>query len=460
MKTRITALLLTATMLAALGVNAATPEPSPASEEPAAAVAEMEAAQPAEEPRLEEAAQAKPAPDADGTLSFHNLRGRMMKSYYPLLTLSENIKTLEEWDYKRTEDDLRDKLNEIADQQWRAISAPPIDPLALAASGMGEAAIAGTVAGTSAASAAVSPIIRSQLQMQYNGYEEAFDNVRKGKLQADNEGVKRQLRNLQNQTVIMAESLFITCKGLAAQDATLTRTVASLERTEREMKLRHELGQISELALQQVSAGLAQARSGQKTLQMNLGNIMLQLKTMSGVPLNAALNLGALPQTTAAQLAAMDPEKDLAKAQEASYELYDAKKAYDDAKEAYDDARMEYGEASSANEWMQAKHTWQAAQYTYENAKQNYELKFRTLYAQVKDAAQVLEAKRTALAAQEKSYAADALKYGQGALSANALADAKDALAKAKDEAASAERDLFAQYRSYENAVTYGILNS
>ena len=88
-----------------------------------------------------------------------------------------------------------------------------------------------------------------------------------------------------------------------------------------------------------------------------------------------------------------------------------------------------------------------------------FELNFRTLYAQVKDCAQVLEAKRAALASQERSYAVSALKYDQGNISANALADAKDELSSAKDEVASAERELFSKYRSYTWAVDYGILN-
>ena len=371
-------------------------------------------------------------PDAEGTLSLLNLRSRMLEHYYPLLALEENIKTLEEWDYKRTEDELRDQLNDIANQQWQYMTTIPMMGSMMAAS----------------------------LQPQYDALRDAFDDVRDGKLQKDNEGVKHQLRNLENQAVIVAESLYITLKGLEAQDASLTRTIASLGRTEQEMTLREKLGQISALQLQQVQLGAMQAESGQKTLRMNMDNILMQLKAMSGVELDQSLALAALPTVTAEQIEAMSLEKDLASAQEASYELYDAKKAYDDAKTAYEDARKEYGEYSKKNEWMQAKHTWQAAQYTYENAKQGYELKFRTLYAQVKDAAQIISAKREALAAQEKSYQASALKYKQGTISANELANAGDDLAKVKDELASAERDLLTQYRSYQWAVQYGILNS
>ena len=430
MSKRLIALALVMTFGLALGANIVS------AEDERSATAALVAAESAEKKEAAGTTGSDAAkPDAEGTLSLLNLRSRMLEHYYPLLALEENIKTLEEWDYKRTEDELRDQLNETANKQWGLIMMSSVEPMA------GELA-------------------QAQLQMQYDALRDAFDDVRDGKLQKDNEGVKRQLRNLQNQTVIVAESLYITLKGLEAQDASLTRTIASLGRTEQEMALREKLGQISALQLQQVQLGAVQAESGQKTLRMNMDNILMQLKAMSGVELDQSLALAALPTVTAEQVEAMSLEKDRASAQEASYELYDVKKTYDDAKTAYEDARKEYGEYSKKNEWMQAKHTWQAAQYTYENAKQGYELKFRTLYAQVKDAAQIISAKREALAAQEKSYQASALKYKQGTISANELANAGDDLAKVKDELASAERDLLTQYRSYQWAVQYGILNS
>lgn len=435
MKKRLGALALALALMFALGVNAMSADGNAA--EPIAKTVEADdTAEMTDAAAAEDAAGVMPSaqPDAEGTLSFANLRGRMLESYYPLLALEENIKTLEEWDYQRTEDELRDQLNGIANQQWGMIAGDTL--------GLG-----------------IGSMMAASLQPQYNAYRDAFDDVRDGKLQKDNEGVKHQLRNLQDQAVIVAESLYITYKGLEAQDAALSRTLAALSRTEKEMSLRRELGQISALTVQQASTGRAQAESRQKTLRMNMDNILLQIKAMAGAELGADFTLSALPTVTARQLADMDLEADLAKAREASYELYDAKKVYDDAKKAYDDALKEYGVYSKKNEWMQAKHTWQAAQYTYENAKQSYELKFRTLYAQVKDCAQVLESARVSLSAQELSYAASVLKHEQGSISANALADARDELMSAKDSVAIAERDLFSQYRSYYWAVECGILN-
>ena len=473
MSKRLIALALAMAFGLALGANIASAEAG----QPAAVAASAAAAQKSEAAGTTEAE--APEPDAEGTLSFDNLRGRMLEHYYPLLALEEGIRAVEDLDYARMETDLRDALNEMADTQWSAMSMSS----ALPANALTPTAIAGMMATISDAStraaleaaltassaaleasrgalSAVGNMVSSSIQPTYDETKKLFDAVRDGELKKDNDAVLRELQNRRNQAIIGAESIYITCAGLNAQNAALTRSLAALARSEEELRLRNRLGQVSDFTLQSVENGRIQAESGKETLQMNIGNLLLRLKVMTGIDMDAELSLAALPTVTAEQLAALSPEQDLAAAQEASYELYDAKKTYDDAKEEYDDALKKYGSYSKKNEWMQAKHTWQAAQYTYENAKQSYELKFRTLYTQVKDAAQIIESKRAALAAQEKSYQVSALKYQQGTIAANELANAGDELAKVKDELASAERDLFTQYRSYQWAVEYGILNS
>lgn len=273
------------------------------------------------------------------------------------------------------------------------------------------------------------------------------ENLAVLKAAGGDEKTARQMEDAENQMLLAGETLYITLAGLEAQDAALSRTIAALDRTTAEMELRHQLGQISDLQLTQVKNGRTQAASGQQTLRMNIELARMQLKAMTGVALDGTLTLGALPKVTDAQLGAMDLDADLARAREASFALYEARQARDEAEAQA--AAAEYGLSAGGD----------AARYTYENTALQFELNFRTLYARVKDCAQTLAAKRTALAAEEQSYAASALQYEQGRLSANALAEAKDKLAEAKDAAADAERELFSQYRSYEWAVEYGILN-
>lgn len=445
MKKRLAALFLTLVLVLALGVNAMSADGDAAESagETAQTTEEsepVEAAAEAADAETEEEAEAEgpsaPEPDAEGTLSFANLAGRMKESYYPLLALKESIDDVESHDYEWRYENLRTNLNDIASRQWSAIT----DPTVMAYMGTSGYAM---------------------LQTQYDQMRKEFDAIKDGDKQKDDEDALWQYRNAQNQAVVAGESLYIALKSLEAQDVALTRSIKQLDRTVQELELRNELGQVSQMNVNQVKDGRAQAASGQKTLEMTIETYLLQLKSMVGAELGEPLTLGALPKVTEEQLAAMDLESDLEKAKAVSYELYDAKKQLDDFKEnTYDEVIDAFGTNEKKFEVSQVKHGLQAYRYNYENTVLTYELNFRTLYAQVKDAAQVLEAKKAALVSQEKSYAVSALKYEQGSISANALADAKDELASAKDDVSSAERDLFSKYHTYQWAVEYGILNS
>ena len=86
-------------------------------------------------------------------------------------------------------------------------------------------------------------------------------------------------------------------------------------------------------------------------------------------------------------------------------------------------------------------------------------MSFRTLYLQVKDYKQVLDAAKTALAVEKDNYAVSQLKHSQGNLSQNALLDAQDKVTEAQEKVDSAAIDLFTAYHNYRWAVDYGILN-
>ncbi len=456
MKKRLTALLLSFAMAFAIGAPSAMADGASEAAEPAAqmrraaAVSEVDTAAqtqsvttPAQsvtaadetEPETPEDVEtqetAEPEPDEEGTLSFENLRPRMLAGSYRLRALQESIDDIESHDYDWRYKDLRLSMNELATAQWMLIALLHEN---------GSAAAFNT---------------------QYDQMRKEFEDIEKGEKQKDDQTTLWQYRNAQNQAVIAGEALYLTLKDFEAQDAALGRTIAQLERTEREMQLRCELGQVSRLDVEKVSTGRMQAVSGRKTLEMGYDAALLQLKSLVGAELDAELSLGALPQVTAQERESMDLETDLAKAMAASYALFDAKKQLDDfRKDVYDKVIDNYGSNEKRFEVSEAKHALQAYQYNYENTLLTYELNFRTLYAQVKDAAQVLSAKRAALAEQEKSYAVSALKYEQGNISANAFADAKDELSSAKDDVAKAERELFSTYRTYTWAVDYGILNA
>lgn len=441
MKKRWTALLLALAMLSALAVGAL-----------------------ADEQKKEESAAetVQTTPDAAGTLSFENLGARMKEKSYALLALEESIALVESTDYEKVEQELRDGLNEIADAQWGMTALGSAGTAALSRvptiAGSPDAfdyALAGAI-GT--VGAAVGSLANQSLQTQYDALREQFDAVRDGELQKDNAGVVHQLKNMEDSTIQLAQSAYITLLGLEEQSAALARQDAALDRTLAELELRYQLGQISTMTLEQAKAGKIQLESGKATLDMNITALRRQLNAMVGEELTAPLTLGALPAVTAEQLSAMDVEKDLEKAKAVSYDLYAAKKTLDDADEEYDDsgAKSYYNERDYKK--VQARHKWQSAQYTYNATVQKYELTFRSLCDKVKDCAQILSAAKVSLECERSDLAAAQLKYEQGTISENTLHTAEDELYTAQDTVSGAERDLFTAYNNYRWAVDYGLL--
>ena len=363
-----------------------------------------------------------------GTVSFANVSRRLRENNLSVLSLEENINAIKAIDYEKMGDDIRKKLNGTAELQW------------------------GLIMEGNSVSAHI-------LSSNYNALKDSFDDIREGKLQEDNEAVIRQLENAQDQVAMAGESLYIALTEMELNGQTLSRSITALDRTIKELNLRYDLGQISALTLEQTKAGRTSALSGQETLTMNIGTYKTQLEQMIGAELTGKIKLQGLPQVTTQQLAAMDLDKDLAAAKEASYTLFAAQRTLDDARDDFKDTAEDYMYNTGKYQYVTAQHQWQAAQYTYNAAVQSFETSFRTLYLQVKDYQQVLQASKTALATEKDNFAAAQKKHDLGNLSDNALADAKDKVSEAQDKVDGAAIDLFSAYNNYRWAVDHGILN-
>ena len=431
MKTRLLALLLAGAVTASLlGVSAlAAEEDKPEKTGAAQTQEESEDGQEAGETQPEEEPY---IPDPVGTLTFENLERRMRENNLTLLALEENIQAIRVIDYDEMYEDIRQALNEIASAQWTMITSVPM--------GMGS-------------------MMASSLDAQYDALREQFEAIKDGELQKDNEDAIWQLQTLQDQMVLAGETTYLGVVELENSLETVDRNLETLDRTLQELELRYELGQISSQTLEQTRASRTALLSTRQTLVSNLSNYKLQLELMAGGELNGQIQLGALPQVTDGQLAAMDLETDLAAAKEASYDLYEAQLTLDDAKETYDDAGGDGYHNKDNYEWQAANHQWNAARYTHDAAVQNFETAFRTLYLQVKDCKQVLDAAGTALAVEQSNYAVTQLKYEQGSVSYNALLEAQDSVDEAQDAVDTAANDLFSAYHTYRWAVDCGILN-
>lgn len=379
-------------------------------------------------------------PDELGTVSYANVENRMRENNLTILSVQENVDLLEELDYDELEADLREQMNKLITAKWAMTMGYP------------EYGIPGTVDRNSFAA--------QQLQQGYDAMNETFESIRDGELQEDNEGLIRQMKDVQAQIIMGGEMLYATLAGLEVTEAQLQRQLASLNRTVEELELRYGMGQVSALQLTQAKAGRTQLVSGLETLQMNIRNAKAQLELMLGAEQTGKIRLMAMPEVTQVQLETMDVERDLLTAKENSYTLYAAAVTLEDEREAYEEAfKTHYYNDQLPTAQKQAQHTWQAAQYTYNATLQDFELKFRQLYAQVQDYVQILNAAKVSLESEKAEFAAAELRYQQGTISKNAYLTAQDDLKAAEETVQTASNDLFASYNTYCWAVRHGILN-
>lgn len=425
MKQRINALLLAALLVVSMGavpVLAEETEPAKTTVEATTAI----------------------KPDEQGSLSFENLERRVRENNLNVLALQENVDALAEIDYEDLAEELRQNLNSMAKAMWGYTTGSM--NVYVPEFGMNVSV-----------PVEKDPYAHGQMEQLKSSLRQQFDDIKNGEMQKDNAGVIRQLKSYQDQIIMGGEMLYLTLVGLETQEGALERQLASLDRTVAEMKLRYQMGQISALQLQQVESGRTALVSGIQTLQMNISNLKCQLEVMVGEEMTGELTLSGVPVVTAEQLEKMDLEKDLAASKEVSYEIYAAGKTLEDAEEEYDDIWK--STKSTDTRYKAAVHTLEAAKFTHKAAIADYELRFRTLYAQVKDYAQILSAAETALEYEKGVYAAAELKRLQGTISENALLSAADTLKTAEEKAATASNDLFSSYNTYCWAVQHGILN-
>ena len=203
-----------------------------------------------------------PEPDAMGTLSFANLEKRVRENNLTIQALNESIASVNAIDFDKMEENMRDKLNGIANLKFMVLTQPQeYSDAVLSAIGMKGATF-------------------SSLQSSYTSLKSAFDDLIDGKTQRTYDGVVRQLNNAEDQMVMGAENLYVALLEMNSSHAELQRQLASVDRTLQEMELRYSMGQISALTLQQVKSGRASLVSGIATLERNIGDYTAQLEQL------------------------------------------------------------------------------------------------------------------------------------------------------------------------------------
>ena len=325
-------------------------------------------------------------------------------------------------------EDLRRQLNDIAQAQWMMILM-----------GAGQAADA--------------------LDQSYDSLRDVFDSIKDGELQADNADVVWQLEDTVNQVVSGGENLYITLVGLEQQAADGQRGLDTIDRNLEQLRLRQQLGQVSQQTVTELEQTRAQTVSQLATLDSNIRQLKIQLQNLIGEAPTGELVLGPLPTQEEMVWEEPDYEADLEAAKAASWTLRDAQLTLDDAKEQWNDDQSSYRGASKQYLYQQAEHTWNAAQLTYQSTVQNFETSFKSLYDSLANYEQVLENAQSALAWQQTLLETAQTRYDLGLISYSEVLTAQDNVASAQSTVDGAWRDLFTARNSYRRAVETGQLS-
>ncbi len=365
-------------------------------------------------------------PDEPGTLSFENLETRVRENNASILALSENIASIDAVDYDQMRETLLKNIHAVAS------GARFLHSVGADASGLTAAS---------------------------ENLMNAWNALKEGEIQQEYADAKRQLEYVIDLTVQGAQTLYITTLTLEQNLEGGYQGLATLDRTITEMELRYELGQIPELTLLELKNTRANTVSQLEALELTITNLKAQLQVMIGEDPTGELTLMPLPEVSQEQLDAMDLETDLAQAQEASWNLYEASNTLDDAYETYREEWRKYSTPATAYQRAMSEHTWQAAQYNYKATIQNFQLTFGQNYRTVKSDWSTLQAALSDYAFRQKSYSAAETKYSLGTISYNDLMAEKDNLLTADAAIVKAQTTLSQDYNIYRWAVERGIVN-
>ena len=414
---------------------------------------------------------------SDGTLSFSQIGERVKANNLTLKAAEESLKQAKAMDWDDAIDEMEDAidnldiqisqlLNGSTEQLKKAqadltTSLNRISVVDNKLTGL-EELIKNTVAlSTLSSFSQYSQMQAASLKASKASLEDQLDDLKEQKAdyQKTLADTERQIDYAADQTISGAESLYLTILSTQLQlDGLKNNTLASTQRSLKEIELRYQLGQVSKLTLTQVQNGYESLASSITSLENTVSTLYSSLQSLMGDVPTGKLRLLDTPSVTANELSYLNYASDLSKAKENSYTLYTADRAVEDAEDAMNDARRDEGKNSY--QYKMAEYAYQSSIYKKDAAVANFEASFLNLYKAIAPAQTALAAKQSALAYEQQMYAVAEKKYQLGNLSANALQDAKDTLDSAQRDVEAAQLDLFTAYHSYDQAVKLGLVSS
>ena len=414
---------------------------------------------------------------SDGTLSFSQIGERVKANNLTLKAAQESLKQAQAMDWNDAIDEMEDAIDNLdiqisqlltgsSSQLAEANKALQASLVSVSVSKEGFVDLGDVIKNTIAVSTLTTLSEYGKIQVESlkstkESLEDQLDDLKEQKedYQKTLADTERQIDYAADQTISGAESLYLTILSTQLQlDGLKNNTLASTQRSLKEIELRYQLGQVSKLTLTQVQNGYESLASSITSLENTVSTLYSSLQSLMGDVPTGKLRLLDTPSVTANELSYLNYASDLSKAKEKSYTLYTADRAVEDAEDAMNDARRDEGKNSY--QYKMAEYAYQSSIYKKDAAVANFEASFLNLYKAIAPAQSALAAKQSALAYEQQMYAVAEKKYQLGNLSANALQDAKDTLDSAQRDVEAAQLDLFTAYHSYDQAVKLGLVSS
>lgn len=414
---------------------------------------------------------------SDGTLAFSQIGERVKANNLTLKAAQESLKQAKAMDWDDAIDEMEDAIDNLDIQISQLLTGSKAQlekaQADLATSLNGISVTDGNLTGlkeviqntvtlsTLSSLSQYSQMQAASLKASKESLEDQLDDLKEQKqdYQKTLKDTERQIDYAADQTISGAESLYLTILSTQLQlDGLKNNTLASTQRSLKEIELRYQLGQVSKLTLTQVQNGYESLASSITSLENTVSTLYSSLQSLMGDVPTGKLRLLDTPSVTANELSYLNYASDLSKAKENSYTLYTADRAVEDAEDAMNDARRDEGKNSY--QYKMAEYAYQSSIYKKDAAVASFEASFLNLYKAIAPAQTALAAKQSALAYEQQMYAVAEKKYQLGNLSANALQDAKDTLDSAQRDVDAAQLDLFTAYHSYDQAVKLGLVSS
>ena len=414
---------------------------------------------------------------SDGTLSFSQIGERVKANNLTLKAAQESLKQAKAMDWDDAIDEMEDAIDNLDIQisqlltgskaqleKAQADLATSLNRISVTdgnLTGLKEVIQNTVTLSTLSSLSQYSQMQAASLKASKESLEDQLDDLKEQKqdYQKTLKDTERQIDYAADQTISGAESLYLTILSTQLQlDGLKNNTLASTQRSLKEIELRYQLGQVSKLTLTQVQNGYESLESSITSLENTVSTLYSSLQSLMGDVPTGKLRLLDTPSVTADELSYLNYASDLSKAKENSYTLYTADRAVEDAEDAMNDARRDEGKNSY--QYKMAEYAYQSSIYKKDAAVASFEASFLNLYKAIAPAQTALAAKQSALAYEQQMYAVAEKKYQLGNLSANALQDEKDTLDSAQRDVEAAQLDLFTAYHSYNQAVKLGLVSS